>query len=127
MADTDQAVEEKTEQAADGQADSKTKVQTVDLPEAKESASAAPGGSIDILLDMDVPVTVVIGKTQIPVRTLLQLGPGSVLKLDQPIDQPAELFLRDTKFATGTIVVVEDKFAVRIDEIISFAGTKEKN
>jgi flagellar motor switch protein FliN/FliY len=127
MADTNQAVEEKKDQADAEQADSKTKVQNVDLPEAAESASASQGGSIDILLDMDVPVTAVIGETQIPVRTLLQLGQGSVLKLQKSIDEPADLYLRETKFATGTIVVVEDRFAVRIDQILTFSDSKEKD
>jgi len=127
MAYTDQAVEEKNEQADAEQDSSKTKVQNVDLPEAVESASAGAGGSIDILLDMDVPVTAVIGETQIPVRTLLQLGPGSVLKLQKSIDEPADLYLRETKFATGTIVVVEDRFAVRIDQILTFGDSKEKD
>ena len=122
MADKNQAVEEKNDQA-----DAKTKVQNVDLPEAAESASASQTSSIDILLDMDVPVTAVIGETQIPVRTLLQLGPGSVLKLQKSIDEPADLYLRETKFATGTIVVVEDRFAVRIDQILSFSDSKEKD
>jgi len=119
MADTEQAVQEKTEQGGAEQGGSKTKVQNVDFPQAAEAASAGPGGSIDIILDMDVPVTVVIGDTQIPVRTLLQLGPGSVLKLNKSIDAPADLYLRETKFATGTIVVVEDRFAVRIGQILT--------
>lgn len=127
MADTDQAVEEKTEQTNPKQDSSKTKVQNVDLPETAESASSGPGSSIDILLDMDVPVTAVIGETQIPVRTLLQLGPGSVLKLNKSIDAPADLYLRETKFATGTIVVVEERFAVRIDQILTFGDSKEKS
>jgi flagellar motor switch protein FliN/FliY len=127
MADTNQAVEEKKDQTGAEQSDSKTNVQNVDLPEVAESTSASQGGSIDILLDMDVPVTAVIGETQIPVRTLLQLGPGSVLKLQKSIDEPADLYLRETKFATGTIVVVEDRFAVRIDQILTFSDLKEKD
>ena len=125
MADQDQAVEEKNEQDNTQQGDSKTKVQNVDYPEAAETAATGPGGSIDILLDMDVPVTAVIGETQIPVRTLLQLGPGSVLKLDKSVDAPADLYLRETKFAAGTIVVVEDRFAVRIDQIFTVGDSNE--
>jgi flagellar motor switch protein FliN/FliY len=127
MAETDQAVEEKNEQQNTSQDDSKTKVQNVDYPEAAETTSAGPGGSIDILLDMDVPVTAVIGETQIPVRTLLQLGPGSVLKLDKSVDAPADLYLRETRFAAGTIVVVEDRFAVRIDQIFTVGNSQENN
>jgi flagellar motor switch protein FliN/FliY len=119
MADTEQGLEQKSPPDAAEQADAKTKVQNVDFPEAADSPSAGPGSSIDILLDMNVAVTVVIGETRIPVRTLLQLGPGSVVRLDKSIEAPADLYLRETKFATGTIVVVEDRFAVRIGQILT--------
>ncbi|HUW17783.1 MAG TPA: FliM/FliN family flagellar motor switch protein [Sedimentisphaerales bacterium] len=123
MAQTAKAEEKKTEEKQDQenstpQADSKTQVQSVELSEAAETAAAGPGGSIDILLDMNVPVTAAIGRTEIPVRRLLQLGPGSVLKLDKPVDAPADLYLRDTKFAAGNIVVVDGRFAVRIKQIL---------
>jgi len=97
--------------------DSKKQAKSVELAEAAEGGAAGPGGSIDILLDMDVPVTVSIGQTEIPVRQLLQLGPGSVLSLDKPIDEPADLYLKDSKFATGSIVEVDGWFAVKINQI----------
>jgi flagellar motor switch protein FliN/FliY len=123
MAETTQAVEEKAEEQQDqqNQADQenqKTQAQSVELSEADESNATGPGSSIDILLDMDVPVTVAIGRTEVPLQRLLQLGPGSVLKLDKPIDAPADLYLKDARFATGNVVVVEDKFAVRIKKIL---------
>jgi flagellar motor switch protein FliN/FliY len=68
---------------------------------------------------MNVPVTVTVGRTEIPIRRLLQLGPGSVLHLDKPIDEPADLYLKDAKFASADVVVVDGKFAVRIKQIIS--------
>jgi flagellar motor switch protein FliN/FliY len=100
------------------QADSKKQVQSVEFPEAIESKATGSSGSFDILLDMNVPVTVTIGRTEIPVRRLLQLGPGSVLQLDKPIDAPADLYLKDAKFASADVVVVDGKFAVRIKQII---------
>ena len=123
MAETTQAVEEKAEEQQDqqnqaDQEEQKTQAQSVELSEAAESNATGPGTSIDILLDMDVPVTVAIGRTEVPIQQLLQLGPGSVLKLDKPIDAPADLYLKDTRFATGNIVVVEDRFAIRIKEIL---------
>ena len=133
MAQTTQAVEDKVEQqqAQQNQADqetSKTKVQSVELSEATGAKTTGSGTSIDILLDMDVPVVVTIGQAEIPIQQLLQLGPGSVLKLDKPVDAPADLYLKDTKFASGSIVVVDGKFAVRIKEILgadaSAAATK---
>lgn len=127
MAETSQAVEEKAQENQEGaaQADSKTQVQSVEFPEAAATDDTGAGGSIDILLDMNVPVTVAIGKTEIPIRRLLRLGPGSVLKLDKSIDAPADLYLRDTKFAVGSVVVVDGRFAVRIKQVLGAdVGTK---
>ncbi|MHC4644146.1 MAG: FliM/FliN family flagellar motor switch protein [Planctomycetota bacterium] len=123
MAETVESVEEKTEvgqeqQTEAPQADSKTQVQSVEFAEAAETEPASAGGSIDILLDVNISITVAIGQTEIPVRQLLRLGPGSVLKLDKSVDAPADLYLKDTKFATGNIVVVDDQFAVRIKQIL---------
>lgn len=122
MADT--TVEEKQDQKNDNdQADAKTQAQSVEFSEAPADAGTGAGGSIDILLDMDVPITVAIGKKEMTIRKLLQLGPGSVLKLDKPIDVPADLYLRDTKFATGDIVVVDGQFAVRMKHIIGLGDS----
>jgi len=128
MADTTEVAEEKTEEKQDEQngppqADSKTQVQSVEFAEAAATKTAGAGTSIDILLDMNIPVTVAIGQTEIPVWRLLQLGPGSVLVLDKPIDEPADLYLRDTKFATGSVVVVDGRFAVKIKQIIGLGET----
>ena len=130
MAQTDEAVkvEEGTDQKQQdmAQQDSKMSVHSVEFSEAAATAVASAGGSIDILLDMSVPVTVAIGQTEMSVRRLLQLGPGSVLQLDKSIDEPADLYLKDSKFATGTIVVVDDRFAVRIKRILGLGGSAEK-
>ena len=70
-----------------------------------------------LFTEMDVPVTVVLGATEIPVRRLLQLGPGAVLTLEKSIEEPAELFLKGSKFAEADVVVVDNRFAVRIKRI----------
>jgi len=117
-------VTEKKDGASEG--DSKTQAKSVEFSEAAETDAGGAGGSIDILLDVNICVTVAIGRTEIPVRRLLQLGPGAVLKLDKPVDSPADLYLRGTRFATGNIVVVDDQFAVRIKEILGPAGAAAK-
>ena len=119
MADATSAVEEKQEQQQDG----KTQAQSVEFSEAAGTEAAASGGSINVLLAMNVTVAVVIGQAELPVKRLLKLGPGSVLKLDKSIDEPADLYLKDTKFATGNIVVVDGRFAVRIKQIIGLGDT----
>jgi flagellar motor switch protein FliN/FliY len=73
---------------------------------------------------MSVPISVVLGQTQIPIRRLLQLGPGSVLQLEKPIEAPADLYVKDSRFAEVDVVVVEDRFAVRIKKILG-AGAPE--
>jgi flagellar motor switch protein FliN/FliY len=128
MAETEQAVEEKApegqeQQNETPQTDSKTQVQSAEFSEATGPEAAGAEASIEILLDMNIPVTVAIGKKEVPVRRLLQLGPNSVLKLDKPIDAPADLYLKDTKFATGTVVVVDSRFAVKIKEIIGLGNS----
>jgi len=92
--------------------------QSVDFPDAPQSTPVEGSGSIEFLLDMDCPITVAVGKTELPVRELLQFGPGSVVKLDKSIDAPADLYLRDVKFATGDVVAVDGCFAVRIKHIL---------
>jgi len=119
MAETAEEVKEiQDQQENTEQADSKKQAQSVEFAEAAENAAAGSGASLDILLDMNIPVTAAVGQTEITVRRLLQLGPGSVLKLDKPIDEPADLYLKDTKFATGNVVVVDGQFAVRIEQIL---------
>ena len=119
MAETAEEVKETQDQQENTeQPDSKKQAQSVEFAEAAESAAAGSGASLDILLDMNIPVTAAVGQTEITVRRLLQLGSGSVLKLDKPIDEPADLYLKDTKFATGNVVVVDGQFAVRIEQIL---------
>jgi len=113
------AVKEKQDLQEDtSQQDDKTQAQSVEFSEAVGTEAANGAGSIDVLLAMNVSVTVVIGQAELPVKRLLQLGPGSVLKLDKSIDEPADLYLRDTKFATGNVVVVDGRFAIRIKQIL---------
>ncbi len=119
MAKTAQKVQETQDwQENTEQADSKKQAQSVEFTEVAEGSTVGSGASLDILLDMNIPVTAAVGQTQIPVRRLLQLGPGSVLKLDKPIDEPVDLYLKDSQFATGYVVVVEGQFAVRIEQIL---------
>ena len=103
--------------AAEGSTD-KTQVQPVDFPDVSETDAVASTGQFDIFLDVDAAVTVVLGKVEIPVRRLLQLGPGAVLELDKSIEAPVDLYLQETKFAEGDVVVVDDCFAIRIKQIM---------
>ena len=113
MAETEQAemVEEKTQ-------DETAQVDQAEFEQADEITNPAGKENLDILLDINMPITINLGKTVSPFKHLLQMGPGSVLQLDKPIGTPAELFVQDIPFATGDIVVVDGCFAVRIKEIL---------
>lgn len=105
----------------------KKNVQEIEFSETEETDVKSSGGSIDILLDMNVPITVTIGQTKIPVSKLLQLAPGSVITLEKTIDEPVDLYLSGSKFATGSVVVVDGCFAIKIKQIIGLENTPEKN
>ncbi len=123
MAETTEAVEEKQESGT-AQEDSKTQAQSAEFSEVNATGDTGAGGSIDFLLDVNIAVTVAIGQTEIPVRRLLRLGPGSVLELDKSIGEPADLYLRDTRFATGSVVVVDGRFAVKIQQILGLGDAE---
>jgi flagellar motor switch protein FliN len=112
------SVQELQEETTEKKQDSRQQVQSVELPQAAEADGSGPGGSIDILLDMNVPVTVTIGQAEIPVRKLLQLSCGSVLPLTKSVDEPMDLYINQAKFATAEVVVVDGCFGVKIKTII---------
>ena len=115
MAETKEA---QTEEQAENQQATATQAQSAEFADVPETDGQSGQANLDILLDISMPVTINIGKTEIPFRKVLQLGPGAVLQLDKPVEQPADLYIRDIKFATGDIVVVDGCFAVRIKDIL---------
>ena len=78
-----------------------------------------PGLSLDLVLDISMPVTVELGRASMTVRELLQLSTGSVIELDKQAGEPADLYVRDVRFARGEVVVVNSNFGLRITEIIN--------
>lgn len=70
---------------------------------------------------MDIPVTISmeIGRTKISIRNLLQLSQGSVVELDRLAGEPMDVLVNDTLIAHGEVVVVNDKFGIRLTDIIS--------
>jgi flagellar motor switch protein FliN/FliY len=117
MAETEQTVKSEAQGETAGQGSPAKSAQTAEFSEAADAGRTGQASSVEILLDITLPVTVSLGRTKIPVRRLLQLGSGSVLQLDKSIDSPVDLFVRDTRFATGDVVVVDGQFGVRIKEI----------
>ncbi len=87
------------------------------------SAAAAPktgaGGDFDLILDIPVHLTVELGRTKISIRNLLQLAHGSVVELDGLAGEPMDVLVNGTLIAQGEVVVVNDKFGIRLTDIIT--------
>ncbi|MCL5959301.1 MAG: flagellar motor switch protein FliN [Chloroflexi bacterium] len=75
--------------------------------------------SIDLLLDVVLNVNVELGRTVMPIKDILALGPGSVIALDKLAGEPVEVYLNGTPIAKGEVVVVDEKFGVRVTETVA--------
>lgn len=90
----------------------------------------APGGGEDVNLEviLDIPVTISmeIGRTKISIRNLLQLNQGSVVELDRLAGEPLDVLVNGTLIAHGEVVVVNEKFGIRLTDVISPAERVKK-
>lgn len=85
-----------------------------------EPAAAGSGDvNLDAILDIPVKVTVEIGRTQVPVRDLMQYNPGSVVELERLVGEPLDVLINGTLVAHGEVVVVNDKFGVRLTDVVA--------
>ena len=100
------------------QAEDKVKVQAAEFSELADEPQG-PGLSLDLVLDISMPVIVELGKTTMTVRDLLQLRTGSVVELDKLAGEPIDLYVRDVRFARGEVVVVDNNFGLRISEVVN--------
>jgi flagellar motor switch protein FliN/FliY len=89
----------------------------------ENAAPAAKGGggaqSIDFILDIPLEVTVELGRTAMLINDLLQLGQGSVIELNKLAGEPLEILVNRKLIARGEVVVVNEKFGVRLTDIVS--------
>lgn len=75
--------------------------------------------NIDLLMDVSMRVTVELGRTRMQLAQILELQHGSVVELDRLAGDPVDVFVNDCMVARGEVVVVDDKFGVRITEMVS--------
>lgn len=90
-------------------------------PGAKKTAStqADVPSNIDMVLDIRLVATARLGRVELPIGEILLLGPGSIVEVGHLIDEPIELLINDKLIARGDVVVVDEKFGLRITEIVS--------
>ena len=77
------------------------------------------GPNLDVILDIPVSISMEVGSTEINIRNLLQLNQGSVIELDRLAGEPLDVLVNGTLIAHGEVVVVNEKFGIRLTDVIS--------
>ncbi|MBH1961374.1 MAG: flagellar motor switch protein FliN [Rhodocyclales bacterium] len=86
---------------------------------ANENLTASEPQGFDMVMDIPVALTVELGRTKIPIRNLLQLAHGSIVELDGLAGEPMDVLINGTLIAQGEVVVVNEKFGIRLTDIIT--------
>jgi flagellar motor switch protein FliN len=114
MAETEGAEEDKSE---------RDNVRAAPMEEFEETTQVTQGNGpapdLDVILDIPVTISMEVGNTQIPIRNLLQLNQGSVIELDRLAGEPLDVLVNGTLIAHGEVVMVNEKFGIRLTDVIS--------
>jgi flagellar motor switch protein FliN/FliY len=113
MADEWAAALEQQEKSASPQA------QQMELDEFSDTGNVAGRPDLDVILDIPVTISMEVGRTSITIRNLLQLNQGSVIELDRLAGEPLDVLVNGTLIAHGEVVVVNEKFGIRMTDVIS--------
>ncbi|WP_371192701.1 flagellar motor switch protein FliN [Glaciecola sp. SC05] len=108
-------------EAAETVTEKPARVETAKLDELKEtnSMSEEQETKLDTILDIPVTISMEVGRTNISIRNLLQLNQGSVVELDRVAGEPLDVLVNGTLIAHGEVVVINDKFGIRLTDVIS--------
>jgi flagellar motor switch protein FliN/FliY len=87
-------------------------------PDAPEAATNREL-NLDVVLDIPVTLSMEVGRSRISIRNLLQLNQGSVVELERATGEPLDVYVNGTLIAHGEVVVVNDKFGIRLTDVIS--------
>ena len=98
----------------------------LDKLESSTSLSSGDDLNLDVILDIPVTISMEIGSTKINIRNLLQLNQGSVVELDRMAGEPLDVVVNGTLIAHGEVVVGNEKFGIRLTDIISPAERVKK-
>ena len=89
------------------------------FPRLSGSGASDVRHDIDLILDIPVQLTVELGRTRIPIKHILQLAQGSVIELDAMAGEPMDVLVNGCLIAQGEVVVVNDKFGIRLTDIVT--------
>lgn len=90
-----------------------------ELVDGSQPISKADAAKLDTILDIPVTISMEVGRSFISIRNLLQLNQGSVVELDRVAGEPLDVMVNGTLIAHGEVVVVNDKFGIRLTDVIS--------
>lgn len=105
--------------ALEEQADAEASTAPVEQLSDSSKSSANSDMNLDMVLELPVTISMEIGRTKISIRNLLQLSQGSVIELDRLAGEAMDVLVNDTLIAHGEVVVVNDKFGIRLTDVIS--------
>ena len=118
-----EAMAEQAAQEAQAGESKQEDAQPVELDDFSAKDTKSLGGEerrkLDAILDIPVTISMEVGRTQISIRNLLQLNQGSVVELDRLAGEPLDVMVNGTLIAHGEVVVVNDKFGIRLTDVIS--------
>lgn len=97
----------------------KASAEQVSLDEFEDSKPRTMQQDLDVILDIPVTISMEVGRTSITIRNLLQLNQGSVIELDRLAGEPLDVLVNGTLIAHGEVVVVNEKFGIRMTDVIS--------
>jgi len=75
--------------------------------------------NLDVILDVPVTLSLEVGRSRMPIRNLLQLNQGSVIELERGAGEPLDVYVNGTLIAHGEVVVINDRFGVRLTDVVS--------
>jgi flagellar motor switch protein FliN/FliY len=102
-------------------------VQAAEFDQVQDESQPSSGDvNLDVILDVPVTLSMEVGRTRIPIRNLLQLNQGSVVELDRAAGEPLDVFVNGTLIAHGEVVVVNERFGIRLTDVVSPAERLRK-
>ncbi len=114
------------QQKSGGQIESATDPKPASFPPMEAKEGSVDAKNLEFILDIPMQVTVQLGSTRMYIRDLLQLGQGSVIELDKLAGEAMEVLVNNKLVARGEVVVVNDKFGIRLNDVVSAAERVEK-
>lgn len=112
---------------AESAASTSTDAQPFSAPEFGAETANGPKGAIDLLSDVHMDVRIELGRTNMYVEDVLRLNEGAVVELDKLAGDPVDVFVNDRRVAKGEVLVLNDMFCVRINEVVDITQADSKD